>query len=94
MNPARLKASVLNFGNGPDLEQSRAFLNALDLSLFLEPVDADLASLDISETIRLVEDYKPLDWNRPRWRPSCAAASWNGIPAGATCLMATAETRT
>jgi asparagine synthase (glutamine-hydrolysing) len=33
----------------------------LGLGLFLEPIEADLAGLDVGETIRVVEDYKPLD---------------------------------
>ena len=61
LNPARLKAFTLTFGEGPDLEQAHAFLDALGLGLFLEPIEADLASLDVAETIRIVEDYKPLD---------------------------------
>jgi len=61
MNPSRLKAFTLGFGDGPDLEQARQFLDALGLGLFLENIEADLASLDVSETIRVVEDYKPLD---------------------------------
>jgi asparagine synthase (glutamine-hydrolysing) len=61
MNLGRLKAFVLDFGNGPDLDQARFFLGALDLSLFLEPIEADLSSLNVADTIRLVEDYKPLD---------------------------------
>lgn len=61
MNPARLKAFTLDFGNGPDLRQARSFLDALGLGLFLEPIEADPATLDIAETIRIVEDYKPLD---------------------------------
>lgn len=61
MNLARLKAFTLSIGDGPDLEQSRQFLRALDLELFLEPIEADVASLDPAETIRIVEDYKPLD---------------------------------
>jgi len=31
------------------------------LGLFLEPLEAELSSLDVRETIRIVEDYKPLD---------------------------------
>ncbi len=31
------------------------------MSLFLEPIEADASALDVSETIRVVEDYKPLD---------------------------------
>jgi asparagine synthase (glutamine-hydrolysing) len=61
LNPARLKAFTLSFGDGPDLAQARTFLDRLGLGLFLEPVEADVASLDPLETIRVVEDYKPLD---------------------------------
>ncbi|HEY7449992.1 MAG TPA: hypothetical protein VH702_17680, partial [Vicinamibacterales bacterium] len=61
LSPARLKAFVLNFGNGPDVEQARAFLAALDLSLFLEEIEARPEDLDLDETIRVLEDYKPLD---------------------------------
>ena len=61
MNPGRLKAFVLDMGNGPDVEQARAFLGALDLGLFLETVEADASALDVQRTIRTVEDYKPLD---------------------------------
>jgi asparagine synthase (glutamine-hydrolysing) len=61
LNPARLKAFTLTFGDGPDLAQARQFLEALGLGLFLEPIEADLASLDVGATIRVVEDYKPLD---------------------------------
>ena len=61
LNPSRLKAFTLSFGDGPDLEQARQFLDALGLGLFLEPIEADLESLDAAETIRVTEDYKPLD---------------------------------
>jgi asparagine synthase (glutamine-hydrolysing) len=61
MNPSRLKAFGLDLGDGPDLRQARSFLHDLGLSLFLEPIEADPSSLDVSETIRLIEDYKPLD---------------------------------
>src|SRR5436309_4001812 len=61
MSPARLKAFTLDFGNGPDVEQARRFLDAVGLGLFLESIDADLGSLDVGEAIRVVEDYKPLD---------------------------------
>jgi asparagine synthase (glutamine-hydrolysing) len=61
MNLGRLKAFVLNLGGGPDLDQAQAFLDSLGLGLFLEPIEADVAALDVRETIRLVEDYKPLD---------------------------------
>ena len=61
LSPARLKAFTLNFGDGPDFQQAREFLGRLNLGLFLEPIEADLASLDIVETLRVMEDYKPLD---------------------------------
>lgn len=60
-SPARLKAFTLTFGDGPDLDQARAFLDRLGLGLFLEPIEADFAALDPWETLRVVEDYKPLD---------------------------------
>lgn len=61
LNPGRLKAFTLSFGDGPDLDQARRFLASLDLSLFLEPIEADPASLNAGEVVRVVEDYKPLD---------------------------------
>lgn len=61
MNPSRLKAFTLAFGDGPDLAQAREFLNKLGLGLFLEPIEADLSDIDLRETIRVIEDYKPLD---------------------------------
>jgi asparagine synthase (glutamine-hydrolysing) len=60
MSPARLKAFVLDLG-GADLEQARSFLDALGMGFFLEPIQTDRGALDIRETIRVVEDYKPLD---------------------------------
>ena len=61
LSPSRLKAFTLNFGDGPDLGQAREFLKHVGLELFLELIEADLASIDVAETIRLLEDYKPLD---------------------------------
>ena len=61
MNLARLKAFTLNMGDGPDLAQARQFLDALGLGLFLEEIEGGAADLDVNETIRLIEDYKPLD---------------------------------
>lgn len=61
MSPARLKAFVLDLGDGPDLQQARTFLERLELSMFLEPIEADASALDANATIRVVEDYKPLD---------------------------------
>jgi asparagine synthase (glutamine-hydrolysing) len=61
MSPSRLKAFVLNLGEGPDVRQARAFLSAVGLSLFLEEITARPDDLDIDETVRVLEDYKPLD---------------------------------
>ena len=61
LSPSRLKAFVLNLGDGPDPAQAREFLSQLGLSLFLEEIDARPEELDIDETLRLLEDYKPLD---------------------------------
>jgi len=60
-DPSRLKGFTLSFGDGPDLEQARRFLEPLGLGMFLEAIEAPATSLDIGETLRVVEDYKPLD---------------------------------
>ena len=61
MSPARLKAFVLDLGNGPDVEQARAFLGALGLSMFLEEIGGRADDLDVEQTLRVLEDYKSLD---------------------------------
>jgi asparagine synthase (glutamine-hydrolysing) len=61
MSPARLKAFTLDLGDGPDLQQARDFLERLGLGLFLEPIQVDVATLDVAKTIGVLEDYKPLD---------------------------------
>jgi asparagine synthase (glutamine-hydrolysing) len=61
LSPTRLKAFVLNLGAGPDVDQARAFLSATGLSLFLEEIEGSPDSLDLQETLRVLEDYKPLD---------------------------------
>jgi asparagine synthase (glutamine-hydrolysing) len=61
LSPARLKAFVLNLGGGPDVDQAARFLSALGLSLFLEEIDASSTPPDLAETLRVLEDYKPLD---------------------------------
>lgn len=61
MNLGRLKAFVLDLGDGPDVKQARTFLEDLGLPLFLEPIEAEASALDVNETIRILEDYKPLD---------------------------------
>ncbi|MDH5233895.1 MAG: asparagine synthase-related protein, partial [Gemmatimonadota bacterium] len=57
----RLKAFTLDAGAGPDVAQAHAFLDAVDMGLFLEPVTATSASFDADEVIRITEDYKSLD---------------------------------
>ena len=61
LSPARLKAFVLNLGDGPDVEQARTFLDDVGLSLFLEEIAASPEELDIEDTLRVLEDYKELD---------------------------------
>jgi asparagine synthase (glutamine-hydrolysing) len=61
LSPARLKAFVLNVDGGPDVNQAREFLSTLGLSMFLEEADARADELDVLETVRVLEDYKPLD---------------------------------
>jgi asparagine synthase (glutamine-hydrolysing) len=61
-SPSRLKAFTLSLdGQGDDLKQAREFLTALNLELFLEPIVIQPSALDWKKTIRVVEDYKPLD---------------------------------
>jgi asparagine synthase (glutamine-hydrolysing) len=61
-SPSRLKAFTLSIdGGGEDLAQAKKFLDDLDLGFFLEVIEADYSTLDWKKTIRVVEDYKPLD---------------------------------
>lgn len=61
ISPSRLKAFVLDLGNGPDVEQARAFLDTLGLGLFLQPIEVNPSALNAQQTIRIIEDYKSLD---------------------------------
>lgn len=61
ISPSRLKAFTLDFGDGPDGRQAREFLEKLNLGLFLETIPASLDDIDPAETVRTIEDYKPLD---------------------------------
>lgn len=61
-SPSRLKAFTLSIdGGGEDLIQARKFLEALGMELFLEPIELETSMLDWKRTIKVVEDYKPLD---------------------------------
>jgi asparagine synthase (glutamine-hydrolysing) len=61
MNPSRLKAFTLTFGDGEDIEQAKKFMNRLGLGMFLEPIESNLEEVDPIEAVSVVEDYKPLD---------------------------------
>jgi len=61
-SPSRLKAFTLSVdGEGDDLKQAREFLMAVNLELFLEPIEVSASGLDWKKTVQVVEDYKPLD---------------------------------
>lgn len=60
-SPARLKAFTLSINKGPDGDQAKAFLDELNLGLFLEIFEGELKDLDYKETIRVIEDYKQRD---------------------------------
>jgi asparagine synthase (glutamine-hydrolysing) len=61
-SPSRLKAFTLSIdGGGEDLIQAKKFLNDLDLGFFLEIIEADYSALDWKNSVRIMEDYKPLD---------------------------------
>ena len=61
-SPSRLKAFTLSVDDhGEDLKQARTFLQDLGLELFLEPILINSSALDWKKTIKVVEDYKPLD---------------------------------
>lgn len=62
MNPARLKAFTMSVeGGGDDVAQARRFLDAVGLGLFLEAIEVKRSAIDWRETVRVIEDYKPLD---------------------------------
>lgn len=61
MNLSRLKAFTLHIDGGPDLDQARAFLDKLNLPMFLEPIEIKSDAIDLEKTIRIIEDYKILD---------------------------------
>jgi asparagine synthase (glutamine-hydrolysing) len=61
MAPTRLKAFVLDLENGPDVEQARAFLGEVGLSMFLEEISDRVEDLNVERTLRVIEDYKSLD---------------------------------
>jgi asparagine synthase (glutamine-hydrolysing) len=61
-SPARLKAFTLSVaGGGDDVSQARAFLEQLDLGMFLETIEIPAGDVRLSDAVAAVEDYKPLD---------------------------------
>jgi asparagine synthase (glutamine-hydrolysing) len=61
LSPSRLKAFVLDLGQGADATQARQFLSTVGLSMLLEEIDAAPDDLDVCQTLRVLEDYKVLD---------------------------------
>jgi asparagine synthase (glutamine-hydrolysing) len=61
-SPSRLKAFTLSIdGDGADLLQARKFLEAVNLEMFLEPIEVAYSALDWKKAVSMTEDYKPLD---------------------------------
>jgi len=61
-SPSRLKAFTLSIdGDGADLLQARKFLEAVNLEMFLEPIEVEYSALDWKKAVSMTEDYKPLD---------------------------------
>ncbi len=61
-SPSRLKAFTLQVDDrAEDSQQATQFLRALGLEMFLEIIEVPSSRLDWQETIRVIEDYKPLD---------------------------------
>ena len=60
--PNRQKAFTLNVaGTSADASQAKQFVDETDMSLFLEVVDVAQEDVNFKETIKVIEDYKPLD---------------------------------
>ncbi len=58
---ASTRHSALRTPHSSDVAQATRFLDDLDLGLFLEVIDVPSNELNVAETIRVIEDYKPLD---------------------------------
>jgi len=61
LSSQRLKAFTFSVDGGADAKQAHQFLDKLDLSLFLEVMEAEKSEVDYREAIKVIEDYKPLD---------------------------------
>lgn len=61
-SPARLKAFTLSVDQqGDDTLQARQFVEAIGAPMLLEIIEYPASQLDWRKTIRVIEDYKPLD---------------------------------
>jgi asparagine synthase (glutamine-hydrolysing) len=60
--PQRLKAFTLSVdSHGADLAQAREFLHAMKMDYLLEAIEVTADEIDLTDAIRTIEDYKPLD---------------------------------
>lgn len=61
-SPSRLKAFTLRIdGHSSDADQSHEFVRACGIEELWEVIDQSSESLNVRETIQVMEDYKPLD---------------------------------
>jgi asparagine synthase (glutamine-hydrolysing) len=61
-SPARLKAFTLSIDHaGEDSEQAMNFVRAIGASMLLEVIHCQQSDLDWRKTVKVIEDYKPLD---------------------------------
>jgi asparagine synthase (glutamine-hydrolysing) len=61
-SPARLKAFTLSIDHaGEDTEQAMNFVRAIGASMLLEVIQCQQSDLDWRKTVKVIEDYKPLD---------------------------------
>ena len=67
-DPDKVRAFTLDFGGGADAAQAEQAVRTLGIERSWERIQADPASCDLDEAIRVIEDYHPLD-------VECAAAS-------------------
>ncbi|MEM9365844.1 MAG: asparagine synthase-related protein [Planctomycetota bacterium] len=60
-NGAGASAANSTIAGGDDADQANRFLEAIGQAMLLEVINADPAALDWRATVRVLEDYKPLD---------------------------------
>ncbi|MFN9977591.1 MAG: asparagine synthase-related protein, partial [Phycisphaerae bacterium] len=60
--PQRLKAFTLEVeGRAEDARQAQRFLDQLDLGYLLERIQVPVCEIKVTDAMRVIEDYKPLD---------------------------------